>query len=117
MIGNVGSPTSAVHSPINVNIYGGTFLSLQGLLMEDEKGSKILTWYQSRPNVWIMVKKALFLSSFGRTGKRKKPSLRVMENVGSPALVGNVQIEVNIYGGTFLLYKVVSWEMKEVLKY
>ena len=49
--GNVGSPTSAVHSPIDVNIYGGTFLSLQGLLMEDEKGSKILTWYQSRPNV------------------------------------------------------------------
>ena len=55
-----------------------------------------------------MVKKALFLSSFGRTGKRKKPSLRVMENVGSPASVGNVPIEVNIYGGTFLLYKVVS---------
>ena len=35
--GSVGSPTSAKHSPIEVNIYGGTFLPLEGLLVEDKR--------------------------------------------------------------------------------
>ena len=39
----VGSPTSVGHGPIVVNIYGGTFLPLQGLLVGDERGSEILT--------------------------------------------------------------------------
>ena len=39
----IGSPTSVGHSPIEVNIYGGTFLPLQGLLVEDERGYEILT--------------------------------------------------------------------------
>ena len=69
---DVGSPTSAKHGPIEVNIYGGTFLPLQGLLVGDKRGSEILTWYQSRPSVWIMVERTPHLSSSGRTGKRKK---------------------------------------------
>ena len=40
---SVGSPTSAKHGPIEVNIYGGTFLPLQGLLVGDKRGSEILT--------------------------------------------------------------------------
>ena len=41
--GSVGSPTSAKHGPIEVDIYGGTFLPLQGLLVGDKRGSKIST--------------------------------------------------------------------------
>ena len=41
--GSVGSPISAKHGPIKVNIYGGIFLPLQGLLVVNKKGSKILT--------------------------------------------------------------------------
>ena len=42
--GGRGSPISG-YSQIEVNIYKGTFLLLQGLLVGGEKGSKILTWY------------------------------------------------------------------------
>ena len=41
--GSVGSPTSAKHGLIKVNIYGGIFLPLQGLLVGDKRGSEILT--------------------------------------------------------------------------
>ena len=41
--GSVGSPTSAKHGPIEVNIYGGIFLPLQGLLVGNKRGSEILT--------------------------------------------------------------------------
>ena len=45
--GSVGSPTSAKHGPIEVNIYGGIFLLLQGLLVGDKSGSEILTWIKT----------------------------------------------------------------------
>ena len=38
--GSVGSPTIARHGLIEVNIYGGTLLLLQGLLVGGERGSK-----------------------------------------------------------------------------
>ena len=38
--GSVGSPTSAGQGPIEVKIYGITFLLLQGFLVGGERGSK-----------------------------------------------------------------------------
>ena len=87
-----------------MNIYGGIFLPLQGLLVGDKRGSEILTWYQSRPSVWITVERTPHLSSSGRTGKRKKKkktSLCVRGSVGSPTSAKHGPIEVNIYGGIF----------------
>ena len=40
MRGSVGSPTSIGQGLIEVNISGGTFLLLQGLLVGGERGSK-----------------------------------------------------------------------------
>ena len=86
-----------------MNIYGGIFLPLQGLLVGDKRGSEILTWYQSRPSVWITVERTPHLSSSGRTGKKKKKtSLCVRGSVGSPTSAKHGPIEVNIYGGIFL---------------
>ena len=76
--------------------------------MGDEKGSKILTWYQSQPSVWIMLEKAPHLSSSRRTEKRKRKSrLRVRGSVESPTLTGHGPIEVNIYKRTFLPLQVL----------
>ena len=38
--GSVGSPQLAGYSPIELNICGGVFLLLQGLLVRGERGSK-----------------------------------------------------------------------------
>ena len=74
--------------------------------MGDERGSKILTWYQSRPSVWVTVEKAPYLSSSrGLEKEKKKPNLCVRGNVGSPTSAGHGSIEVNIYKETFPLYK------------
>ena len=52
---SVGSPTSDEHDPIEVNIYEGTFLLLQGLLVGGERGSKnINICYFSFLNTYVL---------------------------------------------------------------